>query len=44
MKKKELEPVSEKTVEAITYTLVLGGVGVALYYISVWAGWIEPLF
>ena len=42
--KKKLEPVNEKTVEGITHVIVIGGALVGLYYLAVFADWIEPLF
>ena len=42
--KKELDPKNEKTVEAITQIIVGCGALTGLYYLAVWAEWIEPSF
>lgn len=44
MKNKELDPKTEKKVEVISQTIVAIGALIGLYYIAVFAEWIEPLF
>jgi len=44
MKKKEENTPNEKTVEGISQAIVLIGALVGLYYIAVFAEWIQPLF
>jgi len=42
--KKELDPKTEKKVEVISQVIVWSLAVVGLYFISVFAGWIEPIF
>lgn len=44
MKRNELDPKTENAVEVISIAIVLIAGATGLYYISVFAGWIEPIF
>ncbi len=42
--KKELDEKTKKKVEVISQVIVYVCAGLGLYFISVFAGWIEPIF
>ena len=44
MSNKQLDPKTEKQVEVITQVIVWSLAATGLYFISVFAGWIEPIF